>query len=285
MPDEKATIAIVFLHRARAWLTPHGITRIERVVTGNSARYRAEISPEHYSMPGTSASPRTHHCTTARLSDRTAFWPKSSSTPGRGHRKPNARRQDRRAERCLEDIGELADRIAVELRPWRGRSLALFGHSMGAVLAFEVAQRLENEPVRLFASGRRAPSLHRDERVHLRDDDGLVAELRDMSGTASWVLGDDELLRMILPATRSDYRAVETYRCTPGARVDCPITVLTGDADPKVTVDEAKQWSGHTTGETDLRVFPGGHFYLAERQKEVLAVLGEQLGLRSPASN
>lgn len=192
-------------------------------------------------------------------------------------------RQDRHAERCIEDIGELADRIAVELRPWSGRSLAFFGHSMGAVLAFEVARRLENEPVRLFASGRRAPCVHRDERVHLRDDDGLVAELREMSGTAPWVLGDEELLRMILPATRSDYRAVETYQCAPGTRVNCPITVLTGDADPKVTVDEAKQWSEHTTGETDLRVFPGGHFYLAECQEEVFAVLAEQLDLRSPA--
>lgn len=191
-------------------------------------------------------------------------------------------RQDRHAERCLDDIGELADRIAAELRSWTSGPLALFGHSMGAVLAFEVALRLDVEPVRLFVSGRRAPSRYRHERVHLRADEGLVAELRKMSGTASWALGDEELLRLILPAVRSDYRAIETYRCVPGVSVSCPVTVLIGDTDPRVTVDEANAWCEHTTGELDVRVFPGGHFYLVERRQEVLAVLGEQLGLGSP---
>ncbi|MEV0698651.1 alpha/beta fold hydrolase [Saccharopolyspora sp. NPDC050389] len=186
-------------------------------------------------------------------------------------------RQDRRAERCIDDIGELADRLATELRQWADRPLALFGHSMGAVVGFEVARRLEVAPIRLIASGRRAPSTYRDERVHLCDDDGLVAELRKLSGTASGVLGDEELLRMILPAVRGDYRAAETYRGVPGAKVTCPITVLIGDDDPKVTLAEAEAWREHTDAEVDLRVFPGGHFYLAEHQEEVFAVLDEQL--------
>ncbi|SOE09139.1 Surfactin synthase thioesterase subunit [Streptomyces sp. 2323.1] len=187
-------------------------------------------------------------------------------------------RQDRRQEPALDDIGLLADRIAEALGAWTDRPLTFFGHSMGALVAFEVARRLERDgdgPVRLFASGRRAPSAYRDEQVHRRDDDGIVAELRALSGTDARVLDDEEMLRMVLPALRSDYKAVETYRSEPGAVVRCPVTVLVGDDDPKTSLDEARSWDAHTTDACDLRVFPGGHFYLADRPTEVMDVLSE----------
>ncbi|NED01273.1 thioesterase, partial [Streptomyces sp. SID6648] len=76
----------------------------------------------------------------------------------------------------------------------------------------------------LFASGRRAPSRFRDERVHLRDDEGLLADVRELSGTDPRVLGDPEVVRMALPALRADYRAAETYRYAPGPPLTCPIT-------------------------------------------------------------
>ncbi|MFF7638607.1 thioesterase II family protein [Kitasatospora sp. NPDC008050] len=190
-------------------------------------------------------------------------------------------RQDRRLEPCVDDIPALADQIFRATDSWADGPLALFGHSMGAVLAFEVARRIEREfgvtPVRLFASGRRAPSCTRDEKVHLRDDDGIVRELQQLSGTDARVLGDEELLRMVLPALRSDYRAIETYRCDDGAAVACPVTVLTGDADPRTSMDEARAWREHTSGEFDLEVFPGGHFFLAAQQAAVLKVIRERL--------
>lgn len=188
-------------------------------------------------------------------------------------------RQDRRLEPGPASVAALADQITEALAAWDDdRPLTFFGHSMGALVAFEVARRMERTgsgPVRLFASGRRAPSRTRDEHVHTLDDDGVIAELRALAGTDAQVLQDEELLRMVLPAIRSDYRAVETYRCDPGATVGCPVTVLTGDADPRTSLPEAHAWSEHTTAEADVRVFTGGHFFLSERPAEVLAVLDE----------
>ncbi|WP_033287244.1 thioesterase II family protein [Streptomyces sp. NRRL F-525] len=181
-------------------------------------------------------------------------------------------RQDRRKEVPVEDIQLLADHIADALDGRPELPTAYFGHSMGAVVAFEVARRLErrgNGPALLFASGRRAPSTHREESVHQRDDDGVIDELKRLNGTDARVLADDELLRMILPAIRGDYRAIETYRCPPGPKLGCPVTVLVGDADPRTTLDEAHAWSTHTTGRFDLRVFPGGHFYLSTHPEAV----------------
>lgn len=185
-------------------------------------------------------------------------------------------RQDRLSEPSLGTIDELADRIAPLLRPPAVRLLTLFGHSMGATLAFEVARRLESAgaaPAALFVSGRRAPSRHRDERVHLRDDVGMLAEVRSLSGTESTLLNDDEVVQMILPAIRADYRAAETYRYRPGPPLSCPITAFVGDADPKVTMDEALAWRQHTTAAFTHRVFPGGHFYLIPHAAEVIREL------------
>ncbi|WNV84060.1 alpha/beta fold hydrolase [Umezawaea sp. Da 62-37] len=190
-------------------------------------------------------------------------------------------RQDRRSEPCVDTVDVLADRIVSALEPWVGdKPLALFGHSMGATLAFEVARGLERRgtaPVALFASGRRAPSRYRDDQVHLRDDDGIVAELQLLSGTDSRLLGNEDLLRLVIPVIRADYKAVETYRCEPGARVSCPVTVLVGDSDPKATIEEARAWSEHTTGAFDLQVYPGGHFYLSTHQDEVTDLISARL--------
>jgi surfactin synthase thioesterase subunit len=189
-------------------------------------------------------------------------------------------RQDRRAEPCLESVQELAERIVPELEPWLDRPFALFGHSMGASIGFEVTRRLEElgtPPVALFASGRRAPSSVRDERVHLGDDDALIAELRGLSGTEPEILGDEELLRMILPALRGDYRVAETYRYRPGPPLSCPVVAMVGEDDPKVTLDEARAWEGHTSGPFTLRTFAGGHFFLVRHANEIIAELRERL--------
>jgi surfactin synthase thioesterase subunit len=193
-------------------------------------------------------------------------------------------RQDRRSERPINNVETLADQLHEVLRGQADVPVTFFGHSMGAIVAFEVVRRLEadgHSPVRLFASGRRGPSTYRDEKVHLRDDAGIIAEVRRLNGTASSVLGDDEMMRAALPALRADYGAVETYECSPDTSVMCPITVLVGDSDPKTTIDEANVWAGHTSGSFDIQVFAGGHFFLTERADEVMKLLYRHFNAQS----
>ncbi|MFC9300009.1 thioesterase II family protein [Streptomyces albidoflavus] len=189
-------------------------------------------------------------------------------------------RQDRRKEPCVPDLGTLADLITEQLLPLDERPTVFFGHSMGAALAFETAWRLEQKdagPRTVIASGRRGPSTTRAERVHTRDDDGIVAEMKRLNGTAAGVLGDEEILRMALPALRGDYRAIETYTCPPDRRLACGLTVLTGEDDPLTTVEEAERWRDHTTGPFRLRVFTGGHFFLTQHLDAVNTEIAQAL--------
>jgi surfactin synthase thioesterase subunit len=190
-------------------------------------------------------------------------------------------RQDRRREPLVTTIDELADQIHAAMRPFVTGPVALFGHSMGAVLAFEVSHRLEHfdgiSPVVVFASGRRAPSRFRDDRVHQRDNAGLLAEIVNLGGTDSRVLAEAELLDMLLPPLRNDYRAIETYRQDPGVRISAPIVVMTATDDPRTSVDDARAWLDHTSGSGSVHLFEGGHFYLESRATQVVELVTRTL--------
>lgn len=183
-------------------------------------------------------------------------------------------RQDRRFEPLVRDVVKLADRISDVVQDGTDLPLAFFGHSMGAVVAYETARLLERKAGTrlraLFVSGRRAPSRVRDERVHLGSDDSVLAELLKLGGTDMRVLRDPELRELVLPVIRADYLAIERYRHAPGPEPSCPISVLIGDADPMTTLAEARAWSRHSTAAVDMRTFPGGHFFL-DRHWETVA--------------
>ncbi|MFE3739250.1 thioesterase II family protein [Streptomyces sp. NPDC059096] len=191
-------------------------------------------------------------------------------------------RQNRLRETCLGSAQELARGAFEDLGPEiAGRPFAVFGHSMGAAVAFELTRLLEREgpaaPGTLFVSGRRAPSIKSDRGVHLRDDEGIVAEMRALGGTDVGILDEPELLSLALPSVRADYAVAETYAPGPDAVVRCDVIGLTGDQDPHVPLDDAAAWRGHTTGAFDLKVFSGGHFFLADDEPEIATLVTETL--------
>jgi surfactin synthase thioesterase subunit len=178
-------------------------------------------------------------------------------------------RQDRMAEDVPESLAELADRVSAALAPRNCRRTAFFGHSMGAVLAFEVARRAASwpggGPLALFASGYPAPSRIRGGSVHRRDDAGLLQELRDLGGIDERWLAHPDVLATILPPLRADYRLMETHPRTAERLQNVPLVAFTGDRDPHTTVAEAQAWSEATSGPFTLHVLAGGHFYLDDQ--------------------
>ncbi|MGW2297429.1 thioesterase II family protein [Streptomyces violaceorubidus] len=190
-------------------------------------------------------------------------------------------RQDRLDEACVDQIAPLADRITDTLAGSTDLPLAFFGHSMGAVVAFEVARRLRRAHqvrlTRLFVSGRRAPSRHRPSRVHSLADRELLAEVGALGGTDTRLLDDPGARAMILPAIRADYRAVETYRYEPGQDLDCPVSVLFGESDPQTARDDAAEWGRHTDKDVEVHMFPGGHFFLVDQAPRITGLLAEHL--------
>ncbi|MEC3956659.1 alpha/beta fold hydrolase [Nocardia sp. CDC153] len=178
-------------------------------------------------------------------------------------------RQDRLGDALVPELTELADRIAADLLAWpKDVPLAIFGHSMGAMVAYETARRVEaggRVVSHLFVSGRPAPDFEEPGRLHEGPDEGLIAQLELLSNDPESVriLRDEpSLAELVLPALRNDYRAVETYRHRPGEPLRTPITALVSKSDPTTTAEQAERWRAYTAADFELATFDGGHFYL-----------------------
>ncbi|MGW6411719.1 thioesterase II family protein [Streptomyces vinaceus] len=184
-------------------------------------------------------------------------------------------RQDRMGEGCMESVWDLAEGVAEALAPV-GPPTVFFGHSMGALVAFETAMALSGSPAApraLLVSASRGASVPSRRADSFTTDEELIADLRELNGTDEQLLANTALMDVILPMLRADYRAVARYRAAPDARVACPITALAGDCDPLVDEVEAAVWERHTAGDFRLRHFPGGHFFLDEHQDDVVGEL------------
>jgi surfactin synthase thioesterase subunit len=176
-------------------------------------------------------------------------------------------RQDRAGEPLLTRIGDMA---AGAFAAWRDSRPAaspsvVFGHSMGAYVAFEFVRLAEANgfPVRLLcASSAVAPMRAADMPRHPTDDHGILERLTYLEGTDAAVLASPEIMRLALPVLRGDYAASDDYRCAPDVRVAAGVHVLGGADDPLITARHLYEWQSHTDVEIAVTQFEGGHFYL-----------------------
>jgi pyochelin biosynthesis protein PchC len=192
-------------------------------------------------------------------------------------------REDRLADPPPADLQEAAGVVAAAVAALPARPLVLFGHSMGATVAYEVARHLVAQggpvPDHLVVSSRPAPVDEAGGDVHRRDDEGILAEVARLGGDAPGelgaALGDPGLRALVAACVRDDHRLVETYRHVPGPPLPCPVTVLLGDDDPDVDVVAASRWREVTTASLDVRVLPGGHFHVVDDRARAVAAVGE----------
>jgi medium-chain acyl-[acyl-carrier-protein] hydrolase len=192
----------------------------------------------------------------------------AAQLPGRGLRRSEA------PLACMEAI--VNDGLR-GLRAFRDRPFALFGHSFGAWIAFELARALrragERAPVHLLVSGAKAPHLHRAKEPAALTDDALVAQLLEWNGTPREILDSPEMIQLFLPSIRADYLAYNRYGSREEAPLDVPITAFGGLRDTLVSEEQVAAWSRHTTAAFDAQRIPGDHFFIATRQ----AVFGAAL--------
>lgn len=195
-------------------------------------------------------------------------------------------REGRLAEPPFTSVFPLVEVLAEVLRPQLGSPFALFGHSMGSLICFELVRELRRrcgvEPVHLFVSGFGAPHLpDPDPPIHLLPEDEFLQEVRRFNGTPEEVLQHPELMALLLPVLRADLTLVETYTYTAAAPLSCPISVFGGTNDPEISASELAQWEQHTTGAFRLRMLPGDHFFLHAARAGMLEAIANDVGLLS----
>lgn len=179
-------------------------------------------------------------------------------------------RENRLAERPLEEMSVLAEGAAAAIRPFTDAPLALFGHSMGAAVAYEVALRLKRLAV-LFVSGCAPPHVHEGRTKKVWDDESILEDLKRLGGHNPSALENPALLSLLLPALRADYALTEKYIPAKGARLSCAVVGFHGAKDGEVSQDQMEEWRVVTTGQFRLRVFEGDHFFPLKSREEVVA--------------
>jgi medium-chain acyl-[acyl-carrier-protein] hydrolase len=192
-------------------------------------------------------------------------------------------REERIKEPLFTRIDPLIETLGEALEPYLDLPFAFFGHSMGAILAFEAVHRLREvkglKAEHLIVSGRRAPQLppgHASS-ADLSDEE-FVANLGKLNGTPPQVLQNRELMKLLLPVMRADFEVNNVQASLTRAPLECPMTILGGMEDEETAENGLEEWKVVTRGAASTKMFPGGHFFINQFPEDVAGFVAAKLG-------
>jgi medium-chain acyl-[acyl-carrier-protein] hydrolase len=198
-------------------------------------------------------------------------------------------RETRFKQPAFTRLEPMVDELARALAPYLDLPFALLGHSMGALVAFELARRLRRglncEPARLFVSAFGAPHLQRDgDSLHTLPEPAFRKELDRFKGTPTEVMENSELMDILLPTLRADFAVCETYVYCPDRPLQCPIVAFGGCDDVSVPRAELEAWQFHTVASFRLCMLPGDHFFIHTARPPLLRAVFTELGVSKDLS-
>jgi len=189
-------------------------------------------------------------------------------------------RENRFSEPAFKNAQSLAQALANQLQLYSNKPFVIYGHSMGALIAFELTRVLQSNgmemPEALMLGAHRAAHLPRTrETLYTLDDKTFIERLQRFGGFPEEVLASEELLQFLLPTLKADFTLCDTYVYTDALALNCPIHVLAGDSDPEAPPAVMDSWREHSSVETHMHIFKAGHFFIRTDLELVIDTLKE----------
>ncbi|MFN6571684.1 thioesterase II family protein [Dendronalium sp. ChiSLP03b] len=197
-------------------------------------------------------------------------------------------RENRSMEAPFTHVTPLVESLLPVLNSYLDLPYAFFGHSMGALISFELARQIRKqrypEPQHLFVSSRRSPHLPSSEPpIHKLPETAFWEQLRLYDGVPDTLLQSSQIAKFFLPLLRADFAIHETYKYTPGTQFNYPITAFGGLHDRKVGSEEIMAWRELTNSDFYLHLFPGNHLFLRKEYQQILSVIARNLSQKIAA--
>ncbi|QED47030.1 thioesterase II family protein [Cytobacillus dafuensis] len=190
-------------------------------------------------------------------------------------------RENRLSEKPYTSIVELTDYLFETLKPLYDKPLALFGHSMGSLITYELSIRLEHAgiiPAHLFVSAHSSPKKGKlGTNDHLLSDEKLISRLRELSFTPEPVLQNQDLMQLLLPMIRADFTMCETYDYKEHPTLNCPLTVFGGTNDREVSLNELDHWKPYTNASFSKVTITGDHFFVHDQASTIISNISEKI--------
>jgi medium-chain acyl-[acyl-carrier-protein] hydrolase len=200
-------------------------------------------------------------------------------------------RATRFKEKSIDSMGEMVDQLLDHLKSeFNEKPYAFFGHSMGASIAFELARKIANEnnssgrkltpPSHLIVSGRRGPKAKIEKErkpIHNLPQEDFLKRLRELNGTPEELLQHDDLMDLMEPILRSDFKLVETWKYKPQEVLSIPLSIYGGKDDQHIDEGSLNAWQLESDASSNIEVFPGDHFYLLQHEQRLVEKINNDL--------